>query len=391
MRLAIVSHKVCYRIVSTSGVYHTDGGFPLQVQALSELFDETSLVVPIDRNQCRTGLSEICGKNVTVRELSRPMRNKWQRRVTLPLWIAVNIWTICKAIRNCDAVHTPIPGDIGTIGLIAALIMQKPLFVRHCGNWTARRTLAERGWRRIIESFAGGRNVMLATGGSNEPPSKVNRHIKWIFSTSLLQSHLEAAQIRKLPADGKIRLMIACRQEPLKGTEIVIRSLPAIRKRFADATLDIAGDGSLLPDLRKLARDLGVAQCVCFHGRVAQSRVIELMRDSHVFCFPTSASEGFPKVVLEALASGLPVITSRVSVLPQLLKNGCGVLLSEPTCDALVKAVYAVCEKQADYEHISSKAIEVAQQYSLEQWRDTIADHLTEAWKVDSLASELHG
>ena len=389
MRLAIVSHKICYRTSPSLDTYCTDGGFPLQVCALSELFDETTLVVPVDRNENRTGLSQINGKNIAVKQLSRAANNGWVRKFLLPFWFAWNISTICKAVRHSDAVHTPIPGDIGTIGMMVALFMRKPLFVRHCGNWAERRTLAERMWRWMLEFFAGGRNVIFATGGANEPPSKVNPNIKWIFSTSLQEVELKAAKVRELPTNGEIRLMIACRQEPLKGTDIVIESLPAIVKEFPLAKLEIVGDGSLLSEFKQRSRELDIDHRITFHGRVPQPRVLEIMRGAHVFCFPTSASEGFPKVVLEALASGLPVITSMVSVLPELLKRGCGILMPEPSSDRLAKAVHQICRSEANYRAISLNAIQTAQDYSLENWRDTIGGHLKTAWGKVSLTSGL--
>ena len=119
----------------------------------------------------------------------------------------------------------------------------------------------------------------------------------------------------------------------------MIESLPLILKDFPKATLDIVGGGSLEKKLKEQVDNLGSEENVKFHGKVAQSKVIELMKQAHVFCFPTSASEGFPKVVIEALACGLPVITTKVSVLPQLIGNGCGVLLDKPTSENVAEAI----------------------------------------------------
>jgi glycosyltransferase involved in cell wall biosynthesis len=107
-----------------------------------------------------------------------------------------------------------------------------------------------------------------------------------------------------------------------------------------------------------------------------------------VFCFPTSASEGFPKVVLEALSCGLPIVTTKVSVLPHLLKDECGSLLNEPTPEALEEAIRAIAGDPERYRNMSSAALAVAAKYSLEDWRELIGERLRRAWNVNSLASQ---
>src|SRR3954453_14261430 len=96
----------------------------------------------------------------------------------------------------------------------------------------AQRTAAEAFWKWSMERFAGGRNVMLATGGSNSVPSNRNANIKWIFSTSLTQNEIRQAAARDFPADGKLRLITVCRLEKRKGVDVVIESLPLILKKF---------------------------------------------------------------------------------------------------------------------------------------------------------------
>ena len=387
MKLAVVSHKVCWPAAGSPSGYATDGGFPLQIQAISELFDETIVVVPCHDTENAGGVSHLNGRNLKVSPLPVPGGTGFVRKLFFPFWLLRSGWKIFRQVWSADAVHAPIPGDVGTIGMLFALILRKPLFVRHCGNWLMPRTAAEHFWKWSMETFAGGRNVMLATGGASNAPSAKNPHIKWIFSTSLREQDLAVAVPRELPADGGLRLIIACRQEEGKGTETVIKSLPSILQKFPDATLDVVGDGSFMIELKELVERLELQEKVSFYGKVEQKQVVALMRQAHVFCFPTRASEGFPKVVLEALASGLPTITTKVSVLPKLIREGGGVLLDEPTASALADAVIRICSDPQLYKEMSASAVANAQQYSLESWRDFIGETLRESWRVSRLSS----
>jgi glycosyltransferase involved in cell wall biosynthesis len=184
----------------------------------------------------------------------------------------------------------------------------------------------------------------------------------------------------RLPGD-RPRLVIACRQEKDKGTGVLIESLPLIRKEFPGATLDVLGDGSMLRGFRQLAAQLGIDRHVIFHGRVDHASVLGCLREADLFCYPTMSSDGFPKVVLEALAAGLPVVTTRVSVLPYLIEAaGCGRLIETVTPAALAEGVLACLSDEEAYRAMSAKALEAAQAYSLERWKESIGRRLAAAW-----------
>jgi len=349
-------------------------------QALSELFDETRIVVPCDDKGPREGEIPLTGHRLTIVPLSHPPGYGWKRKVGLIPWFARYGPVLLREVLYADAVHTPIPGDIGTLGMLLAWFLRKPLFVRHCGNWFAPRTVAEHFWKWFMERFAGGKNVMLATGGAPEPPSRRNPYVRWIFSTTLTEQQLKkCATLREANFGLNPRLIIVGRQEEEKGTGVVIQSLPFIQKTFPGVTLEVLGDGADLPKFKELAKVLGFEKKVVFHGRVTHEEVLKHLKQADLFCLPT-ISEGFPKVVLEALACGLPVITTPISVLPQLIMNGCGVLLKERTPEALAEAVQFCLSDANRYREMSRIAIQTAQQYSLERWRDTIGAMLREAW-----------
>jgi glycosyltransferase involved in cell wall biosynthesis len=380
VKLVVFSHKPCWPSPGSPSGYATDGGFPFQMKALSELFDETRVLVPCFPRGNATGEVALEGHNLRVVPLSPRHGSGFFSKLNFLPWLLRNGGTIWRELRRADAVHAPIPGDVGTVGMVGAWFGRKPLFVRYCGNWLTMKSHADRFWHWFMEQFAGGRNVMLATGGTELPPSAKTPDIHWIFSTSLTELELSALAARQVVLERHhFRLIIVGRQKGAKGTEILIQALALIHHAYPEAALDVVGDGSAVPALKRLAAELGIGEKVVFHGKVNHAEVIRLLQRAHVFCFP-SKSEGFPKVVLEALACGLPVIATPVSVLPQLLGNGCGVLMEEATPEALARGVESIIADGARYATMSRKAVETAQQYSLEAWRDTIGGYLTAAW-----------
>jgi glycosyltransferase involved in cell wall biosynthesis len=136
--------------------------------------------------------------------------------------------------------------------------------------------------------------------------------------------------------------------------------------------------------LKRMADAMGVAHRIRFHGNVRQTEVVALLRRAGLFCLP-SKSEGFPKAVLEAMAAGLPVVTTPVSVLPMLVGRGAGILLNSVSGDSVAAAVESCLSNPAAYETMSEAAIATARTYSLESWRDTIGGYLRQAWGAASL------
>lgn len=382
MRLVVVSHKPCWPSADSPSGFATDGGFPFQMAALSELFDATTLVLPRRSTTPPAGLKPLVGHRLSVRPLAEPPGRGLGRKLALVAWLPLLLPRLWREIGRADAVHAAVPGDVGGLGLALALARRKPLFVRHCGTWGRPSTAADRLLHATLVRIAGGRNVVLATGGGPAPPEPERSAIDWIFSTSLT-----AAQLATLPraecwrAGQPPRLISVGRITRGKNVAATIRALAEIRRRHAGATLDVVGDGPELAALHALADELGLADDVTFHGNLDHPRVLARLAMSHVFVFPTRVAEGFPKAVLEAMACGLPVVAPGVSVLPQLLAGGRGVLLDDTTPEAVATTVVALLEDPAALAAMADAARRKAAEFSLERWRDVIGARLEEAWQ----------
>jgi len=381
MRVVVLSHKTCWADPSARSGYATDGGFAKQMDALAELFDELTVCVPVAGSPSKRAVeaqSPFNSGRLRICALGELRGSGMQRRLWMTVWLLKTLPRLAREVARADAVHAPIPGDIGTFGIVLAELFRRPLFVRYCGNWFAERTRAERGWHWYMRRFAGGRRVMLATGGAAELPHPPNPSLGWIFSASLRESELpQTSAANKARVSGELRLVTVGRQEPYKGTGAVIGALPALLETYPRLSFHVVGDGSGLGEFRRLAERAGVGDQVVFHGATRHDQVIELLQSSHVFVFPT-AGEGFPKAVAEALACGTPVVTSPVSVLPTLISESVGALLENNEPDSIVQAVRRVYDEA--YPDRCRAAAELGATFTLDRWRDEIGEVLVDAW-----------
>jgi glycosyltransferase involved in cell wall biosynthesis len=122
--------------------------------------------------------------------------------------------------------------------------------------------------------------------------------------------------------DETLRLLFVGRLEPYKGIEVLLEALGHLRGHAGrHLALDLVGDGSLRNRLPALARQLGLEGMVRFRGAVPPSQMPDVYRHADVFVLP-SIVEGMPNVVLEAMASGLPVVATRVPGCDELVEVG---------------------------------------------------------------------
>jgi glycosyltransferase involved in cell wall biosynthesis len=380
VNLLVVSHKECWREPASPTGWASNGGFSFQMQAIAALFDQTRLLITSPGGRAPEGLNPLRGPGLSVEVLPTPRGGVFHKLRLIP-WAVRHLPAVWRAVAQTDAVHAAVPGDVGSIGLVVALLQGKRLFVRHCGTWGEPVTISDRLLLWLLERIAGGRRVVLATGGNAAAPSRRNAHIAWIFSTTL-----RAAELADLPPaqpwtpGATVRLVYAGRLAPEKNVAAIIGALPLLAGAFPAVHLEVAGSGAALPDLQAQARALGVAGQVTFHGNLSHAEVLEVLARGHLFVFPTQVKEGFPKAVLEALACGLPVIATRISVIPHLLRHGAGLLLDETSAPAVAQAVRGMLAAPEKLAEMSRLARAAAQGYTLEAWGEEIGSHLSRAW-----------
>ena len=102
-----------------------------------------------------------------------------------------------------------------------------------------------------------------------------------------------------------------------KGHNVLLDALAVMRRAGSDAVVELVGDGEHRARIEAHARRIGVADAVSFLGELAPDDVAARLREADVFCLPSFA-EGLPVSIMEAMATGTPVVTTYVSGIPEL-------------------------------------------------------------------------
>jgi colanic acid/amylovoran biosynthesis glycosyltransferase len=167
---------------------------------------------------------------------------------------------------------------------------------------------------------------------------------------------------RTTPADGAWRCVQAGRLIAKKGLATSLRAFARFAREYPAATFTIAGEGPQLGGLRELARQLGIASQVAFPGFLSQPELQALYASAHLFLHPSELAadgnqEGVPNAMLEAMASGLPVLATRHGGIPEAVEDGVsGRLVTERDDAALAAAMLALAGDPAGYATMSAAA-----------------------------------
>jgi glycosyltransferase involved in cell wall biosynthesis len=181
---------------------------------------------------------------------------------------------------------------------------------------------------------------------------------------TILPMPLTAERFVKGYAGGRdpSRLLFVGRLVERKGAEYALRALAELRKAGREVRLTICGEGPERNRLEELARNLGVAHASEFTGGLPHDAVAELYRTSAVLVMPAvtdwkGEQEGFGMVLVEAMASGLPIVSTLSGGIADVIRDGrTGLLVSERDPSALADAVGRLLDDPRMAESVSMAA-----------------------------------
>ncbi len=132
---------------------------------------------------------------------------------------------------------------------------------------------------------------------------------------------------------------------PIKGTDVMIRAMAIVRRRFPRAVYVIAGlphDHGYADQLKELCTEVSAAENVCFAGN--QDHIGRFLKMTQVFCLP-SRSEGFSNALIEAMACSLPCVATRVGGNGEALEEGVsGYLVESEDVEAMASRISDLLE-----------------------------------------------
>ena len=154
---------------------------------------------------------------------------------------------------------------------------------------------------------------------------------------------------------GPVRLLSVGRLSPEKGHEVLLRAFASLVQAGMNAELTLVGGGVLGASLRERAVALGVVERVRFTGVIVGAALAEEYARADLFVLP-SLSEGFGVSVVEAMATGLPVVATRSGGPDDIVQKATGVLVPAGDADAFADGLTLALASLADFDRVAIAA-----------------------------------
>jgi glycosyltransferase involved in cell wall biosynthesis len=179
----------------------------------------------------------------------------------------------------------------------------------------------------------------------------------------------------------------AAKREPLlltagvlkwqKGIDVLLEAFARFSKKHPRYKLRIVGEGPCKKEFLELCRSLGISEKVEWPGMVSHEELLKDYRRAEIFVL-ASVSEGFPKVLVEAMACGLPVVCTDVGSCAEIVKDA-GVVVAPKSAEELLRGLERIADDEESWGILSRRAEARARIYS---WDSS-------ARAVDAVLSEL--
>ncbi len=284
------------------------------------------------------------------------------------LWIAINIKK-----QNPDHIHCYFAEGQTVIAMLSSRLTGIP-FSFHNGG-TGNLLFRKRSFEPVIK------HCQVCFAVSSELKDNIDKN--FFFSNKKTIVNTTGIDIKKFHSKGirsypKNKIIFVGRQVKHKGIADLIQCVANLKSQGLDVHCTIVGEGQDREEFKSQANNLNLEKEITFTGAVHNNDLSHYYHHTSVFVFP-SYLEGSPVSIMEAMASGLPIISTKISGIPDMVRDGYnGYLVEAGDISSLGEKVKLLLGNPQEIKRMGRNSIEKSKEYSIQgavdaiikQWKD---------------------
>lgn len=273
------------------------------------------------------------------------------------------------AMSRADHIHLRCPNNMGLLGAIVQILFPKKVkTVKYAGNWDSN-SVQPKSYKlqqAILSSTFLSKNISVLVYG--EWPNQ-SENICSFFTASYKKDEIVDSLTRSL--NDEVRLLFVGSLTPWKRAHLVLEALKDLRERGVNARVDLLGEGKERPSLEHYIEENSLQDYATLHGNVNADTVKDFYKRSN-FLVLMSKSEGWPKVVAEAMFWGSVPISIDVSCVNYMIGYGERGSLAEPNSESIANEIEVYIKNPKVYEKTSHDAQQWSRQFTLESMQEAV-------------------
>ncbi len=331
--------------------------------------DKVTIVAPIEKTKLDNIHLAYQHKNLKFKEVPNFDTTSFLNSLRTLFKLPSLLWAIFLAMKNADHIHLRCPGNMGLLGCLVQIFFPKtPKTAKYAGNWdpNAKQPQTYKVQKWILNNTFLTKNMQVMVYGEWEGSSK---NIKPFFTATYSETEIVKPVLKGM--NEKINFMFVGTLSKGKKPLYAIQLIEELRKKDIDVHLSVFGDGILRKEMQEYINVHILKNQVTIFGNQTKEIIKSAYQNNHFLILP-SKSEGWPKVVAEAMFFGCVPLTTNVSCVNYMIGNGNrGKILSLNLNEDVVQ-IQKLLQDEKEYMKMSEAASNWSQHFTTEYFENEI-------------------
>lgn len=309
------------------------------------------------------------GATVELVQTNAAYRPAWVRRLPLlraAFRLVPYLWKLWLAAGRNDLFHVMANSGwswhlFAAPAILVAAFRRVPVVVNYRGGEAA--SFLSRSHRQVRATLSCAQAIAVPSGFLQDIFARYG------IPTTIVPNVVDVKRFRPGAGSSGVgpHIVVTRNLEAIYDNATAIRAFAIVRRSRPFARLTIAGTGPEAVALQRLAEELGVARFVAFPGRLEPESVASLYQEADVALNPSTV-DNMPISILEALASGVPVVSTNVGGVPYVVKDGTTALLVPPRdASAMAEAILKLFESPEQTAEMIASALASVHRFTWEE------------------------
>lgn len=367
MKFCIITHV---QHIKDNNNYYGYAPYIREMNIWLKYVDEVIVVAPLIENKLNPIYENYLHSKLTFNRVSEfnitSISNGIRTVFRLPLIFIV----VYNAMSRADHIHLRCPGNMGLIGtLVQILFPNKIKTAKYAGNWDpkSKQPWSYRLQKWILSNTFLTKNMQVLVYG--EWPNQT-KNIKPFFTATYSESDKKEVKPRNL--SGRIRFLFVGMLSEGKQPLYVARIIQQLISKGFEVQLDYYGDGKMREEVDRFCADNNLKERVFLQGNQSKDKVEVAYQESHFLLLP-SKSEGWPKVVAEAMFWGCVPIVTPVSCVPYMIEYGKRGILLTNEIEEDVNIITSLLDRPEVFAKMSNEAQLWSREFTIDKFETEIS------------------